>query len=227
MGSSLITGSGSTSSGGVLYSSSTTQEVPQESSIKLENEILYTGVPIMSSTSSVDQTGVTLYTTPVVASSGEETISIPTLLQQHHRDYYKGISFRYSPEWKENYHYRNDEYIIDFVSINPTTLLYCKTSHLSTIKPTLIYDADDNVIGVNSEDWGISITVRDGRSLTWDDYTEEQKQDLIDNVLQNFNYSAIYVGAHRSNEDNDNPTLFPASEIEYAQLNDVYISTLT
>ena len=226
MSSSLISGSGSTSSGGVLYSANNAVQTPTstENTITLENEIFYTGIPVVTSYPSHNGS-VTLYTSPVLVSSSEETISIPTLLQEHHRDYYKGESFRYSPEWRQNYHYRHDEYITDFISITPTTLLYCKNSHLSAIRPELTYDSEGNVTGVDSDDWGISITVRDGRTLTWDDYTEEQKQELIDDVLDSFNYSCIYVGSGRIYGEPEVPTVFPYSPIEYAQVNDVYINT--
>ena len=99
MSSSLISGSGSTSSGGVLYSANNAVQTPTstENTITLENEIFYTGIPVVTSYPS-NNGSVTLYTSPVLVSSSEETISIPTLLQEHHRDYYKGESFRYSPE---------------------------------------------------------------------------------------------------------------------------------
>lgn len=79
MNSSLIFGSGITGSGGALYS---------QSNVSVSSETSEEPVYVAPLDSGLD--GASLYTATDVEAK------LPELLQQHHRDYYKGTSFRFS-----------------------------------------------------------------------------------------------------------------------------------
>lgn len=82
------------------------------------------------------------------------------------RKYYKGKSFRWAGYWKPGEHYFNDEYIVDFVSIEGAMCI-CEVSHFSNEdnKPILKYDDKGNVVGLeNTKYWQISL-VGGGGSL--------------------------------------------------------------
>ena len=85
------------------------------------------------------------------------------------RDFYKGKSFNYVSNWKNNTHYFNDEYIIDFVSYKGA-LLACKHSHLSssTNEPVLIYGDSAHpkqITGVDSLFWEFILSGPEGRHI--------------------------------------------------------------
>lgn len=70
------------------------------------------------------------------------------------RDFYKGKSFDFCGEWKENSRYFNDDFITSFVVAYTddrklSALVACKTTHTSQIanKPILIV-SDDRVTGI-------------------------------------------------------------------------------
>lgn len=82
------------------------------------------------------------------------------------RKYYKGKSFRWAGYWKSGEHYFNDEYIVDFVSIEGAMCI-CEISHFSNEdnKPILKYDNKGNVVGLeNTKFWQISLVGGGGSS---------------------------------------------------------------
>lgn len=82
------------------------------------------------------------------------------------RKYYKGKSFRWAGYWKPGEHYFNDEYIVDFVSIEGA-MCVCEVTHFSSEsnKPTLKYDEKGNVVGLeNTKLWQISLVGAGGSS---------------------------------------------------------------
>lgn len=82
------------------------------------------------------------------------------------RKYYKGKSFRWAGYWKSGEHYFNDEYIVDFVSIEGAMCI-CEVSHFSNEnnKPILKYDAKGNIVGLeNTKYWQISLVGGGGSS---------------------------------------------------------------
>lgn len=68
------------------------------------------------------------------------------------REFNKGKSFEYTDKWKTQTTYTNDAIKQDFVTYD-NVLLACKTNHVSSDPPKLIYDDGGKPIGVEGEQW--------------------------------------------------------------------------
>lgn len=67
------------------------------------------------------------------------------------REFNKGKSFSFTP-WSPITKYTNDDFKQDFVTYK-TSLLACKTSHVSSEPPVIIYDSSGMPVGTSSSEW--------------------------------------------------------------------------
>ena len=83
--------------------------------------------------------------------------------------YIRGKSFNFSP-WRQFVKYINDKVKQDFVSYK-NALLACKKTHSSSVPPTLLYNTEGGIIGVDSEYWTFVFGLTDtgGELLTKED----------------------------------------------------------
>lgn len=118
----------------------------------------------------------------------------------HSRDYYRGKSFRNAGAWTSGEHYTCDEYNVDFVYYR-NIFLACTKSHLASaeLEPNnWIFDADGEVIGVDSNYWTLVVAGRKGDKgkvyipqynsttgvLTWNLISDENAVPVVDFDLE-------------------------------------------
>lgn len=106
--------------------------------------------------------------------------------------YTRGKSFNFSP-WRQFVKYSNDKVKQDFVSYK-NALLACRKTHSSSTPPTLLYNADGGIIGVDSEYWTFVFGLTGGGGvITKEDiieilgYTPSNEDEVVKHTPQILN----------------------------------------
>ena len=110
----------------------------------------------------------------------------------HHRDFYKGKSFKYNNSWEKDTHYFNDEYIIDFITFD-NVVFACKKSHLATEsnKPIVDWSDADNPT-IDSEYWEIALVSKSIQSENTDyELLTKKSEYLYEIYYRDIDYNAI------------------------------------